>query len=607
MSQLNEEDNLESTSRLSFFIDPNNWPLFYHTGENMKARQLIGIAERKLRHVIIPRLPIDFDQRYEEQIPNKLVVTPQSIAGNSNLLRNSLSESERENYRNLIADASEGKITFLNRSIEFDGDIDWDHDLLDEYPLLWRLKLQSFEFLEWAVLGFEDPSGAGRVHEQFQRWLLSWTTDNPIGEQKYLRRSWIPHSVSLRILNWSRYAAWCEQANILVDDRLYRQIYKNTLFLENHIEFDVGGNHLIENAIALVVAGALFENHSTEWTKKGLDLLDHASKTQFLADGGHFERSPMYHLMVLRRYVTASNLLSSTDYSTLQIETTAKKGLGFLEEISKPNNKIPLLNDSVRGEQIKADSCITYGELCNLHGVTTMLDGPDGSGYSKLIANNSTLLIDVGDVGPPHLPAHSHNDQLSVYLWIDGVPILTDTGVYDYAPTPLRQYSRSVSAHNTAQYQNKEPISIGGSYLMGRRTTIEVHKQGANRIQAECSRQSQVGIDYKHIRDISTAEGKWIITDLITSGDDDGEYTVRYHFSPVVDVHETTKSGSSYSINNQNTEIGRITVSGDTTVKISESQYFERYGQKHSRQMITATSSVGNKIVTHITTKTGSF
>ncbi|WP_276253173.1 alginate lyase family protein [Halomontanus rarus] len=569
----------------------------------MQAQQLAGVAERKVRHAVIPRLPIDFDQRYEEQIPDTLVVTPQPIAQNSSLLRESLSDSERERYRDLVHEASKGKLTLLNRSIYFGDEIDWEHEKLDEYPLLWRLKLQSFEFLEWAVLGFEDPTEIEDIHLQFQKWLLSWTADNPIGDSKYLRRSWIPHSVSLRILNWSRYASWCEQADLPVDNRLYGQIYKNALFLENHVEFEIGGNHLIENAIALVMAGMLFEDHDTGWAETGLEVLEHASETQFLADGGHFERSPMYHLMVLRRYATAYNLLSDSDYSTVSLKTTVKRALGFLEEISMPANEIPLLNDSVHGEQIDASSCITYSDSCGLSSEEVSLDVPLGSGYRKLRGDDSTLLIDVGDVGPAHLPAHSHNDQLSVLLWISGIPVLTDTGVYDYAPTPRRQYSRSVSAHNTAQYADTEPIPVGGSYLMGKRAVTDVHEQTAERIRGQCSQQSIVGPNYEHHRKVSVSESEWTISDRVAS-DASGKFTVRYHFAPSIEIEKPTGKKGAYTVTSQNCELATIQIVGDTTVERSEKPYFERYGQEEIRSVITATSSVHTEIETHISVTT---
>ena len=58
------------------------------------------------------------------------------------------------------------------------------------------------------------------------------------------------------------------------------------------------GNHVIRNARALVLGGAAFG--STAMLERGVDLLERELPVQVLPDGGHYERSPVYHLVVLR-------------------------------------------------------------------------------------------------------------------------------------------------------------------------------------------------------------------------------------------------------------------------------------------------------------------
>ena len=582
---MSQPDDDGEATRLSFFANPTNWPLFYHTATNMNARQLVGVAERKARHAVVPRLPIDFDRRYEQEVPNRLSVAPGPIAANSSLLADSLDDSERERYRTLVRQASEGSITFLNRSIDFGDEIDWHHGRLEEYPLLWRLKLQSFEFLEWAVLGFDDPTAIEDVHDLFQRWLLSWTTDNPIGERNYLRRSWIPHSVSLRILNWSRYAAWCERAALPVDDRLYRQIYKNASFLENHIEFEIGGNHLIENAIALVMAGVLFEEHETGWTETGLEVLDHASETQFLADGGHFERSPMYHLMVLMRYLTAVDLLSRAGIEVpLPVERVAEDGVTFLRAIQAPDGRIPLLNDAVYGEVRSASTCLRYATQIGFG--LAEADEPsalEGSGYYWLGSGDTRMLIDGGPVGPAHLPAHSHNDQLSFNLWVEGEPIITDTGTFEYAPTERRQYSRSVRAHSTIQVEDEEPIDIGGQYLMGKRTapTVTLHEGDDGVVfEGTVRKEPLLGDGYTHRRRVTMSDDEWRVHDSVTGG----EFTSRLHFHPTVTVSAATDGA--YHATTDGVAVSIQPASAADSSRTVSTEYYPEFGTRQQRTTV---------------------
>lgn len=579
---------------------PKNWRLFYHTATNMKPRQLAGIAERKLRHAAVPRLPVDFDARYERRIPSELSPKTPPVAGNLETLRRCLSASERERYRQAASDAADGRFSFIGRTIEFDDGIDWDHEKMDQFQIVWRLKLQSFQHLEWLVLADEFSSTAPSMRSAFESQIPAWNDANPIGERTYLRRSWIPHAVSMRILNLCRYVAWREQADAsTVPDEFYRVIYKNALFLENHVEYEISNNHLVENAIALVMAGVLFDAHDTGWIETGVELLERVGETQFLADGGHFERSPMYHVMVLRRYVTAIDLLSETDVRIASLRRTAERALGFLAEISKPDGEIPLLNDAVHGEQIDARSCLEYGNSCSLVPSESRLNHPDGSGYRVIETGSGTLLVDIGPVGPPHLPAHSHNDQLSVLLWIDGEQVLADTGVYDYGANERRQYARSVEAHNTAQYGDLEPIPIGGSYLMGKPTSIDILDSGRERIEARYSRSAFGDPQYEHRRTVVTTPTGWEITDDVRSAQTD-EVTVRYHFDPSIELCETDGSADELLVRRDGTDVARFGFHGCAELRPVQTPYFERFGEERIRQAVEVRSITGTELTTRI-------
>ncbi|OYR44587.1 hypothetical protein DJ74_17490 [Halorubrum sp. Ea8] len=594
------EPSGSSDGRSEPLTTPSDWPLFYHTARNMTLAQLTGIVERRLRHAVVPRLPVDFDSRYERLIPAELVARTGPVQRNLTRLRRSLSDAKRDHSRNLASEAAAGEFTFIGRTISFGDEIDWDHEKLDEFPLLWRLKLQSFEHLEWLVLGDERSSSDDSIRSTFEPQVLSWASENPIGERQYLRRSWIPHSVSLRILNWGRYAAWCEEdGSDSVSESVYEAIYKNALFLENHVEYEIDGNHLIENAIALIMAGVLFDHHDTGWTEKGVDILEQAAETQFLADGGHFERSPMYHIMVLRRYITAHDLLTETGRPSETIRETAERALGFLAEVSEPGVGIPLLNDAVRGEQLEAGSCLAYGASCSLDRETVQLDHPGGSGYQMIPSAGGTMLIDVGDVGPAHLPAHSHNDHLSLLLWIDGTQVLADTGVYDYGGNERRQYSRSVRSHNTVQYADAEPIPIGGSYLMGRRTAVEVLERGTSGVEATYSRDTTVGPRYEHRREVVATGSGWEVVDSVRS-EEPGDYTVRYHFHPSVDVCEADGPDHGFVIRGDGSKLARFGFTGGSEHRLVLTPYFERFGQEQYRPSIEVESDTGTDVRTRV-------
>ena len=95
--------------------------------------------------------------------------------------------------------------------------------------------------------------------------------------------------------------------------------------------------------------------------------------------------------------------------------------------------------------------------------------GRNLSGYRILENGRMRVLFDAAPLGPDYLPGHAHCDMLAVLLDFDGKNILTDTGVYEYAETDRRMYSRSTRAHNTVVIDGLEQGDLWKSFRLGRR------------------------------------------------------------------------------------------------------------------------------------------
>ena len=601
-----EKDGRETPeSRLALLRDPSTWPLFYHTATNMQLRQLGGVLERHLRHAVVPRLPLDFDERYDQRVPLNLDPKPEAIRSNTDHLRGCLPGAKRQVYQQHVSEAVDGEVTFLNATLPVaeSGDLAWFHHALEDVPALWALKLHGFEFLNWAFLGHETPTACPDGHATFQEWIRSWvhSDDTDIGTEQYLRSAWTPHSVSLRVLNLSRYYCWCaeEPVDAAFLRLLRRLIFKNALFLENHVEYDIGGNHLIENAVALVIAGVLFDDADQKWLDTGVSVLEDTS-TQFLDDGGHFERTPMYHILTLTRYLTVVDLLRASGRNVPpEIGNAAQRAAEFLYSIRPPDGRIPLLNDSVFGQALALDTCLAYARAVGIEpGESPPRIAMPSSGYYWLGEGDDRLLVDGGVFGPPHLPAHSHNDLFAIMLWVDGFRLLTDTGTYEYAPTARRQYSRSVRGHNTVQVGSMEPIPIGGQYLAGRRLQPSVRylKRGdITLFDGSYGRRRRVGTSYSHRRRIFAGPDWWLVEDRVT-GETSQRQRVRsrLHLHPSV-VPDSREDGESRQSGGELTEL-EFSVGGEPkayivplgTQRVTETTrpYFPEFGVERPRSSL---------------------
>jgi uncharacterized heparinase superfamily protein len=334
------------------------------------------------------------------------------------------------------------QITFLNVPQPIDTThFDWRAPGMSK---LWRYNLQYFDFLHWDA-----------YDEARKRWFIEdWIHRNPPGTED----AWEPYPLSLRVVNWIRLCLDCAPGTM--PDGMEASLAAQLLWLEANLEYHVLANHFLKNGKALLFGGVYFAGPVAErLLRKGLKIMLNEADEQFLADGGHFERSPQYHCICVEDYLDAvallqasPNLVAPPDLRAMQ--SAAERGLSCLVQLVGGDGRIPLFNDSAYGIANEPGDILAYGE--RILGKTWALDTTDtvrvylpDTGYFGYRHLGDSMLIDCGPVGPDYQPGHAHCDTLSYELCIDGRKVIVDSGVYEYVAGEMRQYVRSTAAHNT--------------------------------------------------------------------------------------------------------------------------------------------------------------
>lgn len=561
------------------------------TALNKQPRQLVGIATRTLKSSILPRLPTDIDGRYERQVPEEFTPRIKPIRKNTIRLQKS-TLNKRETYEQDVAAVLNGNISFLNETLSFeDGEsISLDVPRVMEQPLHWKLKCWGFEHLKPIWLTALEPSEFSDSEIAIHRsWLDDWVGDHPIADDsQYLRRYWMPHSVCLRILNWVRYDSLFASR---LDEEFRREIrefaYKNAAFLSDNVEHGVGGNHLIENAVALIVAG-VYANEQA-WLRQGYQIFERAGEDQFFEDGGHIERSPMYHLIVCQRFLTAVDLLESIDEGPDTLRQAVTDSVHFVERLRPPDDRIPLLNDSVFGEALPLTSCIEYarsiGIEMELHSESESDRSLSESGFYWLGSGDCQLLIAAHEVTVPHLPAHAHVHPGQVCLWIHGRRVLTDTGVFEYAAGSTRERDRSIRSHNTIQVGNVDPVRLASSFwLCGEiNPEIEFNRESFLRMSY---RVGGIGYPtYEHERTVKLVSGGWQITDQVECKNE--PVMSRFHVHPKCSAAFDDTSKYVTIKDDKGVPIAELEALEAARMTIGTAPYHPKYGERQSRTVIT--------------------
>lgn len=379
-----------------------------------------------------------------------------------------------ERHLRTAADVAASRFCFLNRAVEGGAlAVDWRAPGMTR---LWQYHLHYAEYVTALALG---ASWTGRREWAERAWALiaDWIDANPPGA----RPGWEPYPLSLRLVNWAAAlgpltATPTGSASV---ERTIASIAAQARFLSRHLEYHLGGNHVIKNAKALLIASLVVDSADAErWRDRARAILRTELRRQVLADGGHFERSPLYHGQVLEDVLdclavgTVDGAAATfTTEEIRELTETAGRMTRWLEIMLHPDGSLPLFNDCVSSGDIPPRALLEYARR--------MLPVPDvepdaadelgSSGYYVLRSGPSRVVVDCGPIGPDELPAHAHADTLSYELVWDGDHVVVDSGTAEYALDDLRRYVRSTRAHNTVMIDGVEQSEVWASHRVGRR------------------------------------------------------------------------------------------------------------------------------------------
>ena len=491
--------------------------LYFHTLRFLTFGQIFY----KVKHTIIIRVIKHFPKKYYKHIA-KRVDYQINDDFNFDLF---ICKNNKNEFDKII----NNNFKFLNLSHNFNKQINWKNNDLCNKNKLWKFNLNYQEYLVDIALLYKE-NGDKKYLQFIIANLKSWIKSNNFSFSYYDEDNWNAYVVSNRIINWIKIYS-------MIEDDLPEEFKKEflfnlnfqTIYLSKNLEFHLRGNHLIENGFALLFA-AYFFNDSIIYTD-AIKIINKEIDEQILADGGHFELSPMYHQHILFRIFDCINLLRLNnifDSRLLNVlEAKSELMLSWLDKITFNNEDLPQVNDS---------SINVYPTFKNLKDYAVKLNiSPNNrelkdSGYRMIKMKKYECFIDVGKIGPDYMPGHSHSDTFSFIVYVKEKPFIVDTGISTYNSSAKRLNERSTSSHNTVMLNNAEQSEVWSSFRVGRRVYPKILKDLRNEISAMYKSFNGKGC---HKRDFLLKEDHLIIHDFV---DKDFRNTSFLHFHPEIKV-----------------------------------------------------------------------
>ncbi len=346
---------------------------------------------------------------------------------------------------------------FLSSRGKVRSEADWASP---QRSALWLYNLHYFDDLN----AERCDERTGWHSEVIVRWLHENPPAHGIG--------WDPYPLSLRIVNWIK----ASLRGMSLPDEALESIAVQTRYLCSRMEHHLLGNHLLANAKALVFSGMFFQGtEASRWLKKGMQILSKQLPAQILPDGGHFELSPMYHLIVLEDVLDLIQIHGVYEKTVPDaFATHAVAMLGWSSKMRHPDGQIPFFNDAAFGIAASPSDLDSYArelklpvETCNPEA-----EKSNSRGYVRFDSGGARLIIDAAPVGSDYLPAHAHADTLSFELSLFSRRVVVNSGTSVYGLCSERQRQRGTSAHNTLVLDGTNSSDVWGGFRVGRRARI---------------------------------------------------------------------------------------------------------------------------------------
>ncbi|MCG8672706.1 MAG: heparinase II/III family protein [Pseudomonadales bacterium] len=482
------------------------------------------------------------------------------------------------------------------------------------YPKLWRYNLHYFDWLKDSNVDHIEQASI----------IDSWIENNPMGKED----AWEPYTASLRIVNWVRYFGKRQELGLTVSNHWLASLAVQCRWLSKNMEYHIRANHLFKNWVALVIGSLYLDGcFSNSKIQRILTNFEQELVEQFTRDGGHYERSPMYHCIALEDLIdvyqsineylkvngivekVTPNFKNQLSLLKSKLGRYIENGFDYLRAVTLIDGKISLMADSAFAIASEpSDLRFYWRQVKGLRGIDGhwLNNKPvfskhlEKSGYVRKTTSQYDVLVNVGEPAPSYQPGHTHCDLFSFELVSNSHKenrLFVDTGVFQYGPGELRTACRKTSAHNTAQLESLEQHQIWGEFRVGARAHVTALNWESNK-QSDTLEVSHDGFSRHysgviHRRFFEMSNSIITVSDEITAPRrqlkkiaDPLTMTSRLHLGPEYFVsgfdekgkriHIQRRKDIAVAIRSDNVYIATISYDSECTIK--KAKYFPEFG-----------------------------
>jgi hypothetical protein len=348
----------------------------------------------------------------------------------------------------------------------FGPDIGYRHDNdHGDVKLVWELN--RLQYLQ-PIAALAHATGEAGPADLVRRHIADWIARNP----PFLGINWASGiELALRAVSLLFAGALVDLGEDLRTE-FAKSLAAHGYFLARYpSRYSSANNHAVAEGLGLLAIGAALPAlpDATDWMRRGRAILERESVRQILPDGVGAEQAVAYQRLTMEMLALSAKFGAATQSRFPQAE-------GFLDAVTDAAGNMPRIGDDDEGRVSLFPSFPRRRESIDEQrgGGVTFDHFPNG-GYTTVREGPMLLVFDHGPLGYLSIAAHGHADALSIWLHVDGAPLLVDAGTYRYhGAGPVRDTFRGTAAHNTLTVAGADQSEIAGPFNWSRKANCRV-------------------------------------------------------------------------------------------------------------------------------------
>ncbi|MGH7045943.1 MAG: heparinase II/III family protein [Stellaceae bacterium] len=297
-------------------------------------------------------------------------------------------------------------------------------------------------------------------------------------------------------------------------------------------------------ALKGLVAGTAMLDGRAGRLAKVLKVLARELPAQLFPDGGHRSRNPSVQLEVLRDLVDVRAVLRAARVDPPSaLQDAVERMAPVLRLFRHGDRRLALFNGAVEEDGVMIDLALTRSEARG----RAPTHAPD-SGFDRLQAGKTLVLVDTGRSPPPGFDEHAHAGALSFEMSHERDRIIVNCGAYRGPRANWWRVARASAAHSVLVVADTNSVEIrdDGEFA---RTPISVDCEHSEHdgqqwvSAAHDGYRDRFGLTYRRELFLS-ADGEDLRGEDRLTGRPGATFTVRFHLHPSVEASLTAEEAA---------------------------------------------------------------